>query len=158
MFFPSVLLLKVKYLNYEVYSEILAMSKESECQQEGTEHLCLCPLEGIIDAISKKWTLLIINTLGNYEKLRFNGLMGQLQGVSPKTLSDTLKILQKEKLIKKEMFNEIPPRVEYSLTQDGKELRKAITPLLNWAAKRNGLTKGKCVLDYRNKLGHKIKP
>jgi len=134
------------------------MSKESECQQEGTEHLCLCPLEGVIDVISKKWTLLIINALGNCEKLRFNGLMEQLKGVSPKTLSDTLKILQKEKLIKKETFNEIPPRVEYSLTEDGKELRKSIIPLIEWAAKRDGFTKEKCVPDYRSKPSHKIKP
>lgn len=134
------------------------MSKESRCEQEGTEHLCFCSLRGIIDVISKKWTLLIINALGNYEKLRFNGLMEQLEGVSPKTLSDTLKTLQKEKLIKKETFNEIPPRVEYSLTEDGKELRKAITPLLNWTATKNGQTKEKCVADYRNKPSHKIKP
>jgi len=134
------------------------MSKESRCPREGAEHLCLCPLEGVIDVISKKWTLLIINSLGNYEKLRFNELMEQLDGVSPKTLSDTLKVLQEEKLIKKEMFNEIPPRVEYSLTKDGKQLREAIIPLLKWAAYRDGFSAEKCFLNYKNKPSHKIKP
>jgi len=134
------------------------MPKESECQQEGTEHLCFCPLKGIIDVTSKKWALLIINALGNYGKLRFNGLMEQLEGVSPKTLSDTLKILQKERLIKRETFSEIPPRVEYSLTEDGEELRRAIVPLLQWAAKRNGLLKEKCVPSFGGKPSHKIKP
>jgi DNA-binding HxlR family transcriptional regulator len=76
--------------------------------------LCLCPLEGVIDIVSKKWTLLIINSLGNHDKLRFNQLMKELDGVSPKTLSDTLKVLEKENLIKRDTFKEIPPRVEYS--------------------------------------------
>jgi len=67
--------------------------------------------------------------------------MKELGNISPKTLSDTLKILQAEGLIKKETFNEIPPRVEYSLTEDGKELRKVIIPLLEWAAKRNNVKK-----------------
>jgi len=133
------------------------MSKESECKQEGTEHLCLCPLEGVIDVISKKWTLLIINVLGNCEKLRFNELMQHLEGVSPKTLSDTLKVLQKENLIKKETFNEIPPRVEYSLTKDGEELRKAVIPLLKWAAERDGLTRERCVSNYRGRASHRVK-
>jgi DNA-binding HxlR family transcriptional regulator len=104
---------------------------------EEEEHICVCPLEGIIDIISKKWALLIINALGNEGKLRFNNLMEYLGRISPKTLSDTLKELQAEGLIKRESFAEIPPRVEYSLTKDGVELRKSIIPLLKWAAKRN---------------------
>ena len=89
--------------------------------------------------ISKKWALLIINTIGNYRRLRFKGLMEELRGISPKTLSDTLKNLQAEGLIRREVFSEIPPRVEYSLTADGLEFRKAIIPLLTWAAKRSGV-------------------
>ena len=104
---------------------------------EEEEHICICPLEGIIDVISKKWALLIINAIGNKGKLRFNSLMEYLGRISPKTLSDTLKELQAEGLIKRESFAEIPPRVEYSLTEDGVELRKSIIPLLKWAAKRN---------------------
>ncbi|HHT18508.1 MAG: helix-turn-helix domain-containing protein [Euryarchaeota archaeon] len=103
--------------------------------------LCLCPLEGVIDIVSKKWTLLIINSLGNHDKLRFNQLMKELDGVSPKTLSDTLKVLEKENLIKRDTFKEIPPRVEYSLIKDGIELRKAIIPLIKWVAKRENFRK-----------------
>jgi DNA-binding HxlR family transcriptional regulator len=111
---------------------------------ENAEQPCICPLKGIIDLISKKWALLIINTLGNYGKLRFNKLMETLNGISPKTLSDTLKDLQAEGLIKRESFAEIPPRVEYSLTKDGVELRKSIIPLLEWTANRNSLNKERC--------------
>jgi DNA-binding HxlR family transcriptional regulator len=105
-----------------------------------------CPLEGVIDVISKKWALLIVNALGNCEKLRFNALMVELGRISPKSLSDTLKELQAEGLIKRESFAEIPPRVEYSLTQDGIELRKSILPLLEWAVKRTNVNKENCVV------------
>ncbi|MBI5680269.1 MAG: helix-turn-helix transcriptional regulator [Methanobacterium sp.] len=111
--------------------------------------LCLCPLEGVIDIVSKKWTLLIINSLGNHGKLRFNELMKELEGVSPKTLSDTLKVLEAEGLIKRKNFKEIPPRVEYSLIEDGIELRKAILPLIEWASKRENFKKGECSSSYR---------
>ncbi|MFB0514744.1 MAG: winged helix-turn-helix transcriptional regulator, partial [Candidatus Bathyarchaeia archaeon] len=90
--------------------------------EEG-DHLCFCPLEGVIDVISKKWALLIVNALGNRGRLRFKGLMKELEGISPKTLSDTLKDLRAGGLIRRESFAEIPPRVEYSLTNDGVELR-----------------------------------
>lgn len=122
------------------------MLKESKPRKRVSEHLCVCPVRGIIDVISKKWAFLIINTLGNYEKLRFNALMEHLEGVSPKTLSDTLKILEKEGLVEKESFNEIPPRVEYSLTEDGKDLRKAIMPLIQWAAQKSNFKNEKCAL------------
>ena len=127
------------------------MPKESKTGHEVAEHLRVCPVRGIMDEISKKWAFLIINALGNYEKLRFNDLMKQLEGVSPKTLSDTLRILDKERLVKRESFNEIPPRVEYSLTRDGKELRKAIMPLLRWAAGRSSYTKEKCALKSQDR-------
>jgi len=66
--------------------------------------------------------------------------MEVLPGISPKTLSDTLKELEAEGLIRRESFAEIPPRVEYSLTKDGIDLRDAILPLLSWTATRNGVT------------------
>jgi DNA-binding HxlR family transcriptional regulator len=112
---------------------------------EEANRVCLCPLKGIIDVISKKWALLIINSLGNCGKLRFNKLMEALNGISPKSLSDTLKELQAEGLITRESFAEIPPRVEYSLTKDGVELRKSIIPLLEWTANRDNTDKERCV-------------
>jgi len=117
--------------------------------------VCLCPLEGVIDVISKKWTLLIVNVIGNHGQLRFSKLMQELRGISPKTLADTLKQLQEEELIKREAFAEIPPRVEYSLTSDGKRLREAIMPILTWAAARKN-SKNKCSKTYCKMPGHRI--
>ena len=124
--------------------------------QNKNEAVCYCPLEGIIDVISKKWSLLIINAIGNYGSLRFNRLMEELHGISPKTLADTLKQLQNEQLLKRESFAEIPPRVEYSLTNDGRGLREAIVPLLKWAATRQ-CTKEKCSETYKGISAHRIR-
>ena len=124
--------------------------------QEKGDHLCFCPLKGVIDVISKKWALLIINALGNRGRLRFKGLMKELEGMSPKTLSDTLKNLQSEGLIIRESFAEIPPRVEYSLTKDGVELRQAIIPVLKWAATREHANKERCASTYRGIPAHRI--
>jgi DNA-binding HxlR family transcriptional regulator len=121
------------------------------------EVVCYCPLEGIIDVISKKWALLIINAIGNYGSLRFNRLIEELHGISPKTLADTLKQLQNEQLLKRESFAEIPPRVEYSLTKDGQGLREAVVPILRWAATRQGSKRKKCSIAYREMPAHRIK-
>lgn len=128
------------------------MTMRKEC-----ENICLCPLKGIIDVISKKWALLIINAIGNYGRPRFKKLMDVLPGISPKTLSDTLKELEAEGLINRESFAEIPPRVEYSLTKDGMDLREAIIPLLRWTATRNGATQRcKCNAFYENIPAHVV--
>ena len=113
------------------------MSKDSNV-------ICLCPLDGIIDVISKKWMLLVINEIGNHGHIRYNDLMKELEDISPKTLADTLKELRKQELIEREAFNEIPPRVEYTLTKDGRELRKAIIPILQWAISKKGTVVAHC--------------
>jgi DNA-binding HxlR family transcriptional regulator len=115
---------------------------------------CICPLEGVIDTISKKWALLIIHVLGNRPRLRFNDLMKELAGVSPKTLSDTLAVLRKEGFVGREAFSEIPPRVEYFLTEDGRELWDAILPLLQWTMKRENFSHEDCKGPCRKAPGH----
>ena len=121
------------------------------------EVVCYCPLEGIIDVISKKWALLIINAIGNYGSLRFSKLSEELQGISPKSLADTLKQLQNEGLLKRESFAEIPPRVEYSLTKDGRGLREAVVPILKWAATRQGSKRKRCSVACKEMPAHRIK-
>jgi DNA-binding HxlR family transcriptional regulator len=87
--------------------------------------------------ISKKWALLIITIIGNFGRLRYSELESKMPGISPKTLSDRLKELEKANLIKRETFAEIPPRVEYILTPEGEELRDALIPLITWASSRD---------------------
>src|SRR5690606_10347556 len=104
----------------------------------------VCAFGGILTTISKKWSLLIINRLGISGRLRFNDLMTEFAGISPRTLSETLKELQKERLIGRESFAETPPRVEYFLTEDGAELRKVIVPFLRWASERDNANWDRC--------------
>lgn len=103
------------------------------------EKKCICPLEGIIDVISKKWALLIISVVGNRGKIRFNEILRELPGISPKTLTKRLKELEAIGLIKREAHLEVPIRVEYSLTSEGLELRNLIRPLIEWAATKRGV-------------------
>ncbi len=112
--------------------------------KESNGVICLCPLDGVIDIISKKWALLIINEIGNHKRIRYNNLMKELQGITPKTLADILKELVKYGLVKREPFNEIPPRVDYTLTDDGEQLREAIIPILQWAISRKGTVVAHC--------------
>jgi DNA-binding HxlR family transcriptional regulator len=121
---------------------------------EDSETLCVCAFGGILTSISKKWALLIINKLGVSGRLRFNDLMSELEGISPRTLSETLKELNEERLIVRESFSEIPPRVEYFLTEDGSELRKAIVPLLRWASDRDNRNGDRCEVICRRRTCH----
>jgi len=97
----------------------------------------VCPIQGVIDVVSKKWALLIVGILGNSPHKRYNEIMGELRGISPKTLADTLKRLHDSGIVRKQSFNEIPPRVEYELTKDGEKLRNAVLPLIQWAVDRS---------------------
>jgi DNA-binding HxlR family transcriptional regulator len=121
---------------------------------EDSETLCVCAFGGILTTISKKWALLIINKLGVSGRLRFNDLMSELEGISPRTLSETLKELKEERLIDRESFSEIPPRVEYFLTEDGSELRKVIVPLLRWASVRDNKDGDQCEAICRRRTCH----
>ncbi len=96
-----------------------------------------CPIRGVIDIVSKKWALLIVAVLGSVGRLRYSAIMQELKGISPKTLADTLKDLEASGIVWREAFNEIPPRVEYSLTEDGLKLREAVVPMLQWAVDRS---------------------
>jgi len=112
--------------------------------EDHSDHLCLCPLEGIINIIAKKWAILVISIIGHQEKIRFNDLMERLDGISPRTLSDVLTDLREANLICRESFPEIPPRVEYSLTDDGKKLCEAVRPLILWAEERDSFDRHRC--------------
>ena len=114
----------------------LKVVRDSCCVSEVDLGSCTCPVEGIIDVVSKKWSLLIVTLLGNYGKLRHGDLKSKLMGISPKSLSDRLKELESSGLIKREAFPEVPVRVQYSLTKDGEELRKIVQPLIEWSSRK----------------------
>jgi DNA-binding HxlR family transcriptional regulator len=85
-----------------------------------------CPVALTAKIISGKWTLLIIRDLASGVK-RFNQLERSLRGISPKTLSERLRSLEEEGIVQRQTFAEVPPRVEYSLTEKGRDLVEVIT-------------------------------
>ncbi len=101
--------------------------------------ICLHSVEGIATTISKKWAIFILILLGHHGRLRLSELTYTLEGISPKSLADMLKELHEESLIQREAFSEIPPRVEYFLTEDGKQLCEALIPLIQWVKKWDNL-------------------
>ena len=84
-----------------------------------------CPIARTAAIVSGKWTLLIIRDL-SVETQRFCQLERSLQGISPKTLSDRLHALETEGIVHRQTFGEVPPRVEYSLTEKGRALADII--------------------------------
>lgn len=98
---------------------------------------CYCPVDGVIDTIGKKYALQIVGVLGARGPLRYGELAEALGVTSSSLLSERLEELVDEGLLERRSFDEIPPRVEYSLTPKGRELEERIQPLLEWAAARD---------------------
>lgn len=92
-----------------------------------------CPTRQILDRIADKWTTLLIGMLAQHETLRFNELKRMIGGISQKMLTQTLRDMERDGLVKRTMYPEIPPRVEYSLTPLGKTLCGPIAALTQWA-------------------------
>ncbi len=87
----------------------------------------------MISRFSGKWSILILCILAENEKTRFNQIGRAIPDISPKVLTSNLKTLEEDNLVKRELFPEIPPRVEYSLTEKGKTLIPILHNLINWA-------------------------
>ena len=92
-----------------------------------------CPVRNIISRFSGKWSMLILCILAENPATRFNAIAGAIPDISPKVLSSNLKMLEEDHLVKREVFPEVPPRVEYSLTPQGRSLMPHITALIAWA-------------------------
>ncbi len=91
----------------------------------------ICPVARTAQIISGKWTILIIRDLTTGIK-RFHQLERSLQGISPKTLSERLRSLEEEGIVVRHTFAEVPPRVEYSLTEKGHDLLEVIESMRNY--------------------------
>ena len=92
-----------------------------------------CPIRNVLSRISDKWSLLILCSLDASEVMRYKDIKVAIPDISQKVLSSTLKRLEEDHLITRKMYKEIPPRVEYSLTDMGKELMPAVGMMINWA-------------------------
>ncbi len=102
--------------------------------QPAEVHPDACPVLRTADIISGKWTLLILRDLSNGVN-RFSALERSLAGISPKTLSERLKSLEKSGIVTRKSFAEVPPRVEYTLTVMGLDLIPLIDHMRDYGNK-----------------------
>ena len=91
-----------------------------------------CPSRLVLDRVADKWAVLILGRIDD-EPVRFNQLRREIQGISQKVLSQTLKKLERDGLIRREVFATVPVTVEYSITNLGKTLADTIRSLARWA-------------------------
>ena len=92
----------------------------------------VCPVSEFTSMVGGKWKLVIIDRLRKKESIRFGFLAESIDNISRKVLTDQLKELIKDGLVLREQYNEIPPRVEYSLTKKGKSLCSIFKSIDEW--------------------------
>lgn len=93
-----------------------------------------CAVERTLDIIGNRWTSLIVRELLMGTK-RFNELRKNLPGISPKTLSERLTALEVEGILTRTLYPEVPPRVEYRLTEKGRSLAPIFEAMREWGSR-----------------------
>lgn len=91
-----------------------------------------CPSRLILNRISDKWTALVIGLLED-GPMRFSELQRSIEGISHKMLTQTLRNLERDGLVNRTLYPEVPPRVEYALTPMGETLCAPLTAVRHWA-------------------------
>ncbi len=99
-----------------------------------------CPVATTVQLIGNKWKLLILRNLIYKDKQRFTDFLKTVPAISKRVLTDNLRSLENNGLIEREIFAEVPPRVEYSLSPLGKTLKPVLDAMWHWGT------------DYKNNL------
>ncbi len=92
-----------------------------------------CPVRNVLDRFGDKWSTLVILILGDTNTLRFNEIHKTIGTISQKMLTVTLKKLEADDLVNRKIYPQIPPKVEYNLTERGQSLLPLIQNLVQWA-------------------------
>lgn len=99
---------------------------------EKEENNAVCPLKYALNLVGGKWKLPIICILAREGSVRYNSLKRKLSGITNMILSQSLKELEENGIVHREQYNEIPPRVEYSLTKEGRSILEPLDSLSEW--------------------------
>ncbi len=99
------------------------------------EELPECPVATTVQLIGNKWKLLIIRNLEYNGEQRFGDFIKSIPAISKKVLTDNLRALEKDGLVEREVFAEVPPRVVYSLSPIGRTLEPIFEAMSEWGAK-----------------------
>jgi DNA-binding HxlR family transcriptional regulator len=95
-------------------------------------------MSDVLNRIGDKWSVMVVGILARHDTIRFNELKRSINGVSQRMLTLTLRNLERDGLVTRTIYPEVPPRVEYGLTQLGKTLTNPIQALWNWSAEHHG--------------------
>lgn len=101
------------------------------------DELPICPVATTVQIIGSKWKLLILRNLMQ-RPWRFNELRKDLEGISQKVLTDSLRSMEADGIIDRTVYAEVPPRVEYALSEIGETLRPVIDAMAEWGGKYKG--------------------
>jgi DNA-binding HxlR family transcriptional regulator len=104
------------------------------CVRDTVDGEACSAIADMLARVGDKWSLLIVRTLGGAGPLRFNELRRQIDGISQKMLSSTLKVLERDGLVSRSVIATVPPQVEYALTDLGSELLGPVRELAEWTA------------------------
>lgn len=115
--------------------------------QKGSFYESNCPILHTLEVIGGKWKLPILWNLATGKVLRYNALHRSLRGVTNIMLTKCLRELEEDGLVLRTQYDEVPQRVEYSLTKDGLLLIPTLTKLYEWGEVHQLETKGKCRID-----------
>lgn len=120
--------------------QILSSMEENACGcveiASDTSSDCLCPATAFVQIIGRRHAVRILATIGDRTSIRFSDLRGAVDEMSSSTLSIRLTELEGAGLIRRHTFSEVPPRVEYSLTDEGKSLRGTMFSLSKFASRQ----------------------
>ena len=92
-----------------------------------------CPIRNVLARVGDKWSLLVLYNLQHREPVRFKELQRQIPDISQKSLTQTLRTLEEDGFVSREVFPEVPPRVEYSLTARAHSFLPLVENMINWA-------------------------
>lgn len=107
-------------------------------------------MSDVLNRIGDKWSVMVVGMLGRSPTLRFNELKRMINGVSQRMLTLTLRNLERDGLVTRTIYPEVPPRVEYGLTELGKTLQEPISGLWDWSAEHHGaIMEARSIYDNR---------
>ena len=110
---------------------MLYLPNGNYCDMRTKKELPPCPVETTLTLIGNKWKLLILRDLMNGTK-RFGELRKSVGNISQKVLTENLREMESDKLLKRKVYAQVPPKVEYSLTELGESLNPIIESLRDW--------------------------
>ena len=116
-------------------------------------------MSDVLNRIGDKWSVMVVGMLGRQGTLRFNELKRLINGVSQRMLTLTLRNLERDGLVTRTIYPEVPPRVEYGLTELGKTLQGPISELWNWSAENHAsIIDARAIYDARETAMTRVEP